>query len=446
MDNADSPLTRPHAEGTEAHQPQTWKFRVVYAGSVGIVKPVPVCWSGARPLGIGRRSESPVAGPWLRVEDEPVSREHARIYRTRLGVVVEDLHSRNGSFLNGVRLRAGAARRLDDGDVLRVGNSFIVARFEPAKPPDVSVPALVGVSLVMCALRRAIDGAARHERPVLLVGEPGSGRGLAAQTIHQLSQRRRNLVAVSCESMQAEQLEEQFFGVQRGGRPARGFLTDAHQGSLFLNEVAALPLEMQGKLVAALKSGQALPVGGSEAAACDVRVLAATRRELTAAVRDQSISAELLAAGDIIPVAPLRARREDILLLVQYFAGPTFWVSPRMVAALLAYGWPLNVREVPLVIDRLRNGSEQDAIRSLSSSSRTVPAEPELMSGTESEPSELTPSRSARPPAPSREQIIALLEQYSGNLSRIQAEHGYSRRQFHRWVDRYGLDLSSYRR
>lgn len=447
MDNAESPLTTPHAEGAGAQlPPPTWKLRVVYAGSVGVVKPVPLCWNGARPLGIGRRSESPVAGPWLRVEDERVSREHARIYRSPSGVVVEDLHSRNGSSLNGVRLRAGGARLLRDGDVLRVGSSFIVARLEPAKVPDAAIPTVVGVSLAACGLRVAIAGAAAHDRPLLFVGEPGSGRGLAAQAIHQLSQRRRSLVAVSCETLATEpgQLEERFFGIQRGARPPRGFLIDAHQGSLYLDEAVALPGDFQGKLATVLKAGQVLPAGATESLACDVRMMVAARSQSeNRPPLDAGLQA-LLGSGEVIRVPTLRERREDVLLLVQHFAGPTFWLSPRIVESLLLHGWPRNVGEVPVVIDQLRSGSESDTIRALSSSQVLPEVAP--IEVTPVEPSQETPPRAPRPPSPSRDEIIKLLQQYGGNLSRIEAELGYSRRQFHRWIDRYGIDLNSYRR
>jgi len=449
--------------------PAVWKLRTVYAAGVGIVQSPPVVWDGEMPLEVGRRSAGPVAGGFVTVQDERVSRQHARLYRhrtaevvedlhsrnvrvypSRTEVVVEDLHSRNGSAVNGSRLVPGVPQPLHDGDVLRVGDSFLVLRHEPAVIPDAPVAAYVGVSRGACQVRAAIARCALHRRAVLILGETGTGKEVTAQAIHQLSGRSGRLVAVNCAAIPATLAEAQLFGVARGAftgaveRP--GFFAEADGGTLFLDELGELPLELQPKLLRTLETCEVMPVGGRQPISRDVRFFAATNRDLAEAIRSKTFREDLYArlTAEIIPLPALRERREDILLLAQKFSAAPFHPTPRLVAALLLYDWPLNVREVRHLIGRLQDRSEDDVIGSLPISAESTGT----LSPVSKDPASAVPPAArwkSGDPVPVRERVVSLLEQHRGNLSHIEVQTGYSRRQFRRWAESYGLDPATFR-
>lgn len=201
--------------GSDA-KPAVWKLRVLYDASRGVVQEPPTVWDAQQPMELGRRSRMPASGVWVNVTDERVSRHHARLYRSGSEILVEDLNSRNGSALNGVKLGPSAPQRLRDGDVLRVGDSFLVIRHEPEVLPDSAVPSFVGVSASACQVRHAIARCALHDRAVLILGETGTGKEVTAQALHQLSQRPGLLVAVNCAGIPETLAEAQLFGVARG--------------------------------------------------------------------------------------------------------------------------------------------------------------------------------------------------------------------------------------
>jgi transcriptional regulator with PAS, ATPase and Fis domain len=431
MDTGEATLTGSGSHSERQASPPVWKLRLVYTASAGVLKTGPTLWDVEGPLGIGRRHAASPAEPWQRIEDGSVSREHARLYPDGSRVYVEDLKSKNGTFWNGTQLQAGESKPIQDGDILRLGDSFVVVRHEPRDELDAPVSSLIGISRASCLIRCAIARCTVSERCVLILGESGTGKGVIAEAIHRLSQRRGKLVLVNCAAIPATLAEAQLFGVARGAftgaTPHGGFFGEAHQGTLFLDEVGELPLELQPKFLHALETKRVTPVGGQRPIACDARILAATNRDLADALRRKTFREDLYArlTGEIIQVPPLRERREDILLLARHFIGPDPAFSPQLVAALLAYPFRLNVREVSNVIGRLRDRSEEEVWKSLSSA-------PTLSKASVS--------------VPSRDQVMALLAEYRGNLRRIEIERGYSRRQLHRFIEKYGLDLDQYRR
>ncbi len=446
-----------------AGAPPVWRLRVLYASATGIINAEAKTWDGDAPLCIGRRSASPSGDgrPWLHVADERSSREHARVFKTATGLEVEDLKSRNGTWVNGQRLLPGAKQPLLDGDVLRVGDAFILVRCEP-NIADVPIPTLIGISRAACQIRRALVRCALGESAVLLLGETGTGKEVAAQALYQLSQRRGKFVAINCAAVPATLAEAQLFGTVRGAftgaTEQAGFFGEAHKGVLFLDEVGELPLDIQPKLLRALETGMVTPVGTTRTVACDVRIVSATNRDLAAAMAQKTFREDLYArlSPEVIVLPPLRERREDILLLLQHFGGADLRPSPRLVATLLAYSFPLNIREVRHVAGRLRTTSEAEVISWLES--QRTPAAPSPMrtpppleDPTPAEPEAEPPvSPAEKPgkaslPTPIREQLTDLLERYRGNLRRIEKEHGYTRRNLRRWAERYGIDLDKYR-
>jgi two-component system, NtrC family, response regulator len=228
---------------------------------------------------------------------------------------------------------------------------------------------LVGRSAAMQRLFARVERLATTNATILLTGESGTGKELAARALHQLSTRReRPFVAVNCAAIPEGLLESEFFGVERGAftgadRTRAGKFESADGGTLFLDEVGELPLMLQPKLLRALQEGRVMRVGGGREIAVDVRVVAASNRDLTAEVAAGRFRQDLFYRLNVVPLElpPLRERREDVPLLVEHFAqraarrhglaAPRF--PPAVLRRLIEYSWPGNVRELANVVERL---------------------------------------------------------------------------------------------
>jgi transcriptional regulator with GAF, ATPase, and Fis domain len=227
---------------------------------------------------------------------------------------------------------------------------------------------IVGRSAALRAVLQEVDQVAGSDATVLVTGESGTGKELIAGAVHAGSRRReRGLVKVNCAAMPANLIESELFGHERGAftgatlkREGRFALADG--GTLFLDEVGELPLELQAKLLRVLQEGEFEPVGSSRTRRADVRVVAATNRELAALVRAGGFREDLYYRLNVFPIRlpPLRERAEDIPELVasfmQRFAarlGRSFKpVSQDSLQLLQAYPWPGNVRELHNVVER----------------------------------------------------------------------------------------------
>lgn len=438
----DTTKTGRRATSRENSVVSLWTLRALYMGTTGIVNSAAKVWDASSPLNMGRRISSFRLGTWLQLDDERVSREHAQLLADGKTILIKDLVSKNGTEVNGRRLGPGESLPLGDGDLIRVGDSLVILRYEPVQPPDAPIPSLVGISASMCKLRQAIARCAGQDKPVLILGETGTGKGVVAQAIHRESGRSGNFVAVNCAAIPATLAESMLFGVQKGAftgaAPQSGFFGEANRGTLFLDEIGDLPAELQPKLLHSLETREVIPLGSSRPVACDVRIVAATNRDLSLAIGKQTFREDLYARLTASPLRlpPLRDRCEDILLLAQHIAGVDFHLSPRLAETLLRYSWPGNVRELGNILGQIRDTSEDEVIQGLSSH-RPVPLPP----------AEQPPARpwKAGDPSPSRRQIVKLLEEYAGNLRRIERETGYSRRQFGRFAAEHGIDIQQYR-
>lgn len=436
-----SPQTGPAGKG----EVRIWKLWTLYSRTAGIVEPEVKCWDGTSPLTIGRRTAGPLQGAWLLLDDDRASRAHAKLTLHDEQPVVEDLDSKNGTMVNGRRLVPSEKWELADGDLLRVGDSLILIRHEAALIADAVNPSLIGVSAAMRRLRCALAAVAQTEHPVLLIGETGTGKGVAASAIHQLSGRRGKLVAVNCAATPATLAESMLFGVRRGAYTGAveqvGFFKEADQGTLFLDEIGELPVEMQPKLLHALETRQVVPLGSTRPVPCEARIVAATNRDLDAAMGDHTFRSDLYArlAASVLRLPPLRQRREDILLLAQHLAGPAFRPSVRMAATMLLYDWPFNVREIGNIVRQIATSGEEEVCKEIEAAALKSRGP-----GRSADPAE--PALSKSQPVPSRRQLITLLEQFQGNLQKIESATGYSRRQFRRWALEHNLDLGRYRK
>jgi formate hydrogenlyase transcriptional activator len=227
---------------------------------------------------------------------------------------------------------------------------------------------LTGESRAMKTVRLAVQQVARTDSTVLILGETGTGKELVARAIHQLSPRRdRLLVAVNCAALAPGVIASELFGHEAGAftgatRRRVGRFELAHQGTLFLDEVGEVPPETQVSLLRALQERVVERVGGGELIPVDVRVIAATHRDLAAAMSAGRFRADLYFRLNVfpIPVPPLRERREDIPDLVRHFLlhfGRRLNKSVTRVGAealglLTAYDWPGNVRELENIVER----------------------------------------------------------------------------------------------
>ena len=224
---------------------------------------------------------------------------------------------------------------------------------------------LVGSSRAMCAVFRDLDVAAASSLPVLVTGETGTGKELCAAALHKLSSRRAGpFVAVNLAAVPLGLAESELFGHERGaftGSPTktRGRFALADQGTLFLDEVNSLPLELQPKLLRALETGEVWPLGGDRPIRTDVRLIAASNAPLEPMVQAGTFRMDLFYRINVLRIhmPPLRERPEDIPLLVHTLLrararGAQVEISPEALSNLLSGPWYGNVRELANVLDR----------------------------------------------------------------------------------------------
>jgi two-component system response regulator AtoC len=238
----------------------------------------------------------------------------------------------------------------------------------PRKAGSIDAPSLVGDGEVMQRLRSTIERVATTRSTVLIIGESGTGKELVARAIHDASPRRgQRFVAINCAAIPAQLLESELFGHRRGAftdavRDKPGLFEDADGGTLFLDEIGELPLALQSKLLRALQEGEIRRVGDNASIKVDVRLIAATLRDLADDVREGRFREDLYYRLNVLPVAipPLRERTEDIPLLARFFAQRhsarhqlgEIELSEVAIEALARQPWPGNVRELENVIER----------------------------------------------------------------------------------------------
>jgi len=309
-----------------------------------------------------------VPGPGGIVIDDPaVSREHVHIeWHARQGLAeLTDLDSKNGTFINGF---VTSGRHLKENDVVRIGDTLLVVRVGGGltHQPN-SVPYMIGSSPAIEDLRAQLALAADTALPVLLLGETGTGRDLAARALHELSGRTGGFEAIDCSAVADGLFESTFFGHEKGSfsgaaEDSAGLLAACHQGTLFLDEIGELLPASQPKLLRFMEDGVVRPVGGAQQREVDVRILAATSVPLQALAADAGFESDLLARlqGVVLRLPPLRERREDILPLMQHFArqergaegcgGGNVNIEHDALEALLIAPWRHNVRELRAVV------------------------------------------------------------------------------------------------
>jgi DNA-binding NtrC family response regulator len=314
---------------------------------------------------------------------------------------------------------------------------------------------LVGKSAAMRDIYRLLEQAAKLDITVLLAGETGTGKELAARAIHYHSARKdRRFVPVNCGALPAELVESELFGHARGAFTGAvgakpGLFEEAEGGTIFLDEIGELPLAVQVKLNRALQEKEIRRVGDNRAIAVDARVIAATHREVKAEVAAGRFREDLFYRLNVFPIRlpPLRDRREDVPLLAGHFlekhAGALRKAlegfEPEALRALTGYAWPGNVRELENAVER--------AVAVAAETTVAVRDLPEEVTGRQEGaiPGELLskmPYREAVDLARdrvSRDYLAMLMRGHDGNVTRAAHQAGMERESLHRLLKRYGV-------
>ncbi|MFT3691681.1 MAG: sigma 54-interacting transcriptional regulator [Kofleriaceae bacterium] len=402
-----------------------------------------------------RRAEKAGNELTIRVPDKWMSSKHARIEPSFGRWMLVDTESKNGSIVDGHTTKRAV---LTDGSIIELGHTLFIffermpiAEDAPALlelTPDQGIPGLTSLDPTWQHELDRIKQIASSEIPMLVEGESGTGKEILARAIHILSDRKGTFVPVNCGALPENLVESELFGYKKGAFSGAqsdhpGLVRSADGGTLFLDEIGDLPASSQAALLRVLQEREVMPVGGTRPVEIDLRVVAATHRDLDDMVADASFRHDLFArlAGFRIQVPPLGERRADLGVLIgalhtRLFPAehPGFEIDAARL--LLRYPWPLNIRELEQAL-----------------------ATAQVLAGTEPVRAEHLPDtvRSGRPPgAPRpvvlsetdqkvRDQVVAALREHQGNVSAVARALDKDRKQIQRWIKRFGLDPSTYR-
>jgi transcriptional regulator with PAS, ATPase and Fis domain len=310
-------------------------------------------------------------GADLVIDHPSVSRRHVRLRIGATSHSVEDLGSANGTLVSGHSLARGVPVPVRAGEAIELGDVVLVMQrghvAEPSEPFD--GPIAPGNSAAMQEVMRMVDRIAVGKISVLVVGETGVGKELIAEAIHRHSPRAsKPLVRLNCAAVNAALLESEWFGYERGAftgatAPKQGLLETADGGTVLLDEVGELPMDIQAKLLRVLEDRAILRVGGVRPRRIDVRFVAATNRDLDAESSRGAFRKDLYFRlnGVTIAVPPLRDRRDEIEPLAHAFVAESSRsvgvakapaISAEALEWLKAYDWPGNVRELRNAMER----------------------------------------------------------------------------------------------
>ncbi|HEY8145905.1 MAG TPA: sigma 54-interacting transcriptional regulator [Kofleriaceae bacterium] len=430
--------------------------------------------------GLTRDIEAPVIrigarrGNDVQLSDTQVSGLHCEIRLDERGYRLRDLDSTNGTFVSGLRINDVY---VPPGSSITVGSTKI--RFQPlgesvelALSSRIRFGGIVGKSVVMRELFARLEKLAASDATVLITGETGSGKELVAESLHEFSPRASGpFVVLDCGSIPQNLIESELFGHERGSFTGAvssyaGAFERAHKGTLFLDEVGELPLAMQPKLLRALERHEVRRIGGTRTIQVDIRVVAATNRDLGVEVNRGRFREDLYyrLAVARVHVPPLRERREDIEALIEHFLSVTpnaegAELAPDTVELMKKHDWPGNVRELRNVIERalllsdsvpmsdgrdVRPTSPQRAIDGEGVSEGPIAPVATLEDETMAVPIDTrSPFKIAKQALVTefeRRYIRRLLAEHGGNISAAARVAGIDRMSIHKMLHRLGID------
>ncbi|MCA9592233.1 MAG: sigma 54-interacting transcriptional regulator [Myxococcales bacterium] len=436
-------LTRTTNRMSVAEATHGCRLRVIHGADAGLEIEIP----GAGVV-VGAEPAADVV-----LQDAAVSRRHCTIVPRAEGFDVTDLGSRNGTLVDGVAIQKAT---VPVGAVLRVGSSLL--ELVPAEecvliPPSErgSFGALVGSSVAMRQIYAVLERASASNAPILLLGESGTGKELAARAVHDHSPRKdQAFVVFDCGASSETLIESDLFGHVKGAftgahadRP--GAFELAHGGTLFLDEIGDLPLALQPKLLRLLETGEVTRLGGRRPERFDVRVVAATHRNLEEEVSRGTFRGDLFYRLAVVEVhlPPLRQRLEDVEELVRVFLAregrPEQDLASENLNRLLRYNFPGNVRELRNIIAR--------AV-ALSPPGAPFAELPILLSGATSKRDTDVVARADRPFQEAKSELILrferdylkdLLLRAGDNVSQAARISGIERKHLYRLLERAGM-------
>ncbi|MBK9031725.1 MAG: sigma 54-dependent Fis family transcriptional regulator [Myxococcales bacterium] len=394
----------------------------------------------------------------LVVSDETVSRVHFEIVRDAKGYLVRDLHSTNGTFLDGAEIKEAYLRA---GSVVAAG--AVELKFTPFEERIEILPSeretlgeMVGKSTAMREIFGLIERIAPTDATVLIEGETGTGKDMIARTLHLLSPRHAGpFVVVDCGAVAGTLIESELFGHEKGSftgavTTRQGAFELASGGTVFLDELGELSLDLQPKLLRVLEQRELRRVGGAKTLKVDLRVIAATRKDLRSEVEKGKFREDLYFRLNVVPItAPaLRDRKDDVPALIDLFltklapAGlpvPTLTDATR--AALYAHDWPGNVRELRNVIERaLALGSDPGAlVAPLGGDLMRTASAGELVDFQAGQSFRDTKERWTE--AFERRYLTWLLRRAEGNISKAARDADMDRKYLHKLLRKYGIGV-----
>jgi transcriptional regulator with GAF, ATPase, and Fis domain len=388
----------------------------------------------------------------LVLTDSAVSRQHLELQLTATGVVVRDLESTNGSFYGGARF---STVTVGANAIVTIGSTelklTLAERPRPAILPSSAdrFGHLIGHSLRMREVYAMLERVAQAEVALLIEGETGTGKELCAEAIHSAGARAgRPFVICDLAGVSRSLIESELFGHVRGAftgadRDREGAFAAAHGGTIFIDEIGELELESQPRLLRALEQRKVKPVGAAGYRDVDVRVIAATNRDLREEVRAGRFRDDLYHRLAVVRITlpPLRERKEDVPLLVQSFLGRRELRVPDETMALLCdYDWPGNVRELKNVIERgvsLMGGSNalEPSLLGLEPPAGQAPSVAWAAIGTEG----FREAKEKLISAWERDYVTQLLKRTGGNVSQAAREGGIDRVYLHRLMKKHGI-------
>src|SRR6266481_646267 len=392
----------------------------------------------------------------ISVPDGRMSSLHARLQRVLGSWVVEDLGSKNGTLIDGKRVTTSP---LADGALLELGHSFFVFReaLPRAEPTFLDsrdlrpvARGMATLSPAFAAILQRVTAFARSRVPVLVRGESGTGKELIASAIHELSGRPGPFVAVNCGAIAPNLLESELFGHRKGAftgaiEDRAGLVRSSDRGTLLLDEIGDLPPPAQATLLRVLQESEVMPVGATRPVKVDLRIVAATHRDLAGLAARELFRPDLLARldGAMISLPRLRDRREDfgviVAALIEKSAGDaanSVTFSADAARLMLLQDWPLNVRELEKCLASALVLAHDGRIE--------LEHLPEVVRTPPKQPSSPEPVREQDQHL--REELMKQLRENGGNVTAVARSMGKARTQVQRWLRRFDIDPGSFGR
>lgn len=395
---------------------------------------------------VGKHPENDVV-----LEVPGISRYHLELRPEPDRVLVRDVGSKNGTFFDGARItevRVGAGSHLRVGGPAGLEMSIELTE-QPALAPSAAdhFGPLIGASRAMRSLFTVLERTAPSNSTILIIGETGTGKELVSQAVHEASPKRSGpFVVVDCGAIPHHLVESELFGHRRGAftdahADRAGAFEAAHGGTLLLDEIGELPIALQPKLLRAVESRSIQRIGETSRRAIDVRLIAATNRDLEKEVTRGTFRQDLFFRLAVVTaqLPPLRERGDDVLLLARHIMmqlgrPDAFDLDGPIAQAMLSYSWPGNVRELRNAIERAIHLGAEHAIP---------------MAGDRREHASSEPNAPDLPFKEAKEQIIGtferaylerLLARHANNISAASRDAGIDRNYLYRLIKKYDLE------